>query len=168
MNNIIQGSDLQLKELQSRYEKLKQVSTHTISELECRCDSYQKEIENVDLVCHMLRQDNLTLRDQLEEAEEILSETQSSARMEKLLAERTINELQLSVTSLKYDMKRLKDTFADDGKHYASHNYSLSSSAIQELKNNRASVNVNSSRMIESNNYTENLLNIWTSSSSLV
>ena len=155
MHNYDQDSDLQLKEWQKCYKALKQTSIQTISELESRCDSYQKEIENVDLVCHILRQDNHTLRGKLQATEDLLSEMQSAAKMDKLHAERTINELKLSVTSLKHDMKYLKEKFNekrfevfDNGKNYAIQKSSLSSAAIQEMKNNHAQSSANIARNI--------------------
>ena len=114
-----------------RYRNLEHLSSQKISELEHQCESYQKEIENVDIVCHMLRNDNQTLRRKLQETENLLVESQSSTVRDKLLSENAISELKSNITSLKVDMERLKNNF--NAKSLKKSSTMLSSTIFKEV-----------------------------------
>ena len=108
----------------------------TITVLESRCESYQKEIHSVDLVCHMLRQENHILKSKLHATENSVLEIQSLLFMNSMLSENTIAELRMNLSSSKSELEYFRDVVNKNRISVVKENYMIVKSASDQKANN--------------------------------
>ena len=102
-------NQIRLKEWHIEFELKKRKSLQVISELESQCESYQKDIHDVDTLCFLLQSENQALANKISESECVLSEMQSTLEIHKNYSERKSDQLIMQLASTQSEIELLRN-----------------------------------------------------------